>query len=30
VFGTSGGGTNESLFDVIGRTYTLGVKLQLW
>ena len=29
VFGTSGGGTNASLFDVIGRTYTLGFKFSL-
>lgn len=29
VFGTSGGGTNGSLFDVIGRAYTLGIKLNL-
>lgn len=27
VFGTNAGGTNLSLFDIIGRTYTLGVKL---
>lgn len=26
VFGTSGGGTNASLFDIIGRTYTLGFR----
>ena len=26
VFGTSGGGTNASLFDTIGRLYTLGLK----
>ncbi len=29
VFGTSAGATNLSLFDVIGRTYTLGFKLSL-
>lgn len=29
VFGTSGGATNGSLFDVIGRAYTLGIKLNL-
>ena len=29
VFGTSGGATNSSLFDVIGRTYTLGIRLSL-
>jgi outer membrane receptor protein involved in Fe transport len=27
VFGTSAGGTNLSLFDIVGRTYTLGFKL---
>jgi outer membrane receptor protein involved in Fe transport len=27
VFGTSAGGTNASLFDVVGRAYTLGFKL---
>lgn len=29
VFGTSGGATNGSLFDVIGRAYTLGIKINL-
>jgi iron complex outermembrane receptor protein len=29
VFGTSGGGTNAALFDVIGRSYTLGFKFSL-
>jgi outer membrane receptor protein involved in Fe transport len=29
VLGTSGGGTSAALFDVIGRTYTLGFKVSL-
>ncbi len=29
VFGTSGGGTNSALFDVIGRSFTLGFKFSL-
>lgn len=29
VFGVSNGGTNPSLFDVVGRAYTIGIKLSL-
>jgi outer membrane receptor protein involved in Fe transport len=29
VFGTSWGGTNPAIFDVIGRTYTLGFRILL-
>jgi len=29
VFGTSWGGTNPALFDIVGRRYTLGVRFKL-